>query len=145
MMGHTMRRRDVLALLGGTAATTAWSWPRAARAQQPKRVGVLMAGAQTDPTAQSNLTILKQGPRKLGWSEEQNLQIEVRWSAGEANLIQAYATDLVGLFKPDVLLTATTANLIAMQRVTRTIPIIFTQVRDPVAQGFLPNLTRPGG
>src|SRR5262249_45706478 len=67
------------------------------------------------------------------------------WSTGDANLMQAYATDLVGLFKPDVLLTATTANLIAMQRVTRTIPIVFTQVRDPVAQGFLPNLTRPGG
>jgi putative tryptophan/tyrosine transport system substrate-binding protein len=120
-------------------------WPHAARAQQFKRVGVLMTGAATDPTGQANLATFIQGLRKLGWIDEQNLRTEVRWSAGDVTLIQAYAADLVGLFKPDVLLTGGTPNLVALQRATRTIPIVFTNVGDPVEQGFVPNLTHPGG
>ena len=95
-----MRRRDFIALLGGAAA-----WPLAARAQQPKRVGVLMAGDASGPINQSNLASIIQGLRKLGWTDDQNLQIEVRWSAADPKFMEAYATDLVGLFKPDVLLS----------------------------------------
>jgi putative ABC transport system substrate-binding protein len=136
-----MQRRSFLTLLGGAMA----SWPIAARAQQPKRLGVLMSGAATEPQQQSYLATFVQGLRKLGWIEGQNLQLEVRWNSGDLTRIEAYATDLVGLFKPDVLLVQTTANLTALQRVTRTIPIVFTQVRDPVEQGLVPNLTHPGG
>jgi putative ABC transport system substrate-binding protein len=104
-----------------------------------------MSGAATEPQQQSYLATFVQGLRKLGWIDGQNLQTEVRWSAADTGRMDAYATDLVGLFKPDVLLTATTANLAALQRATRTIPIVFTQVSDPVEQGFVPNLARPGG
>jgi putative ABC transport system substrate-binding protein len=114
-------------------------------AQQPKRVGVLMNEVATNPTWQANLATFRQGLRKLGWIEDQNLQIEVRWSAGDPTRMETYATDLVGLFKPDVLLAHTTGNLVVLQRATKTIPIVFTSVSDPVAQGFVPNLNRPGG
>jgi putative tryptophan/tyrosine transport system substrate-binding protein len=143
-MTISIERRNLIPLLGGVA-TTSSLWPLAARAQQSKRLGVLMFGAATEPEWQSNLATLVQGLRKLGWIEGQNLQIEVRWSAADLNLMQAYATDLVGLFKPDVLLAASTSNLIALQRATKTIPIVFTNVSDPVEQGFVPNLTHPGG
>src|SRR5262249_36894013 len=89
--------------------------------------------------------IFMQGMRKLGWIEGQNLQTEVRWSEYDPSLIQAYATDLVGLFKPDVLLSQSTVNLAALQRATRTIPIVFLSVADPVEQGFVPSLAHPGG
>src|SRR5262245_7973599 len=141
-----MHRRSFLTLLGTSAAASAW--PLAARAQQGERVrriGVLMSRPATDPTSRSQLEIFRQGIRKLGWIEGQNLQIEVRWSAGDPSLIQAYATDLVGLFKPDVLLGSSTANLAALQRATSTIPIVFVLVADPVVQGFVQNLARPGG
>jgi putative ABC transport system substrate-binding protein len=86
-----------------------------------------------------------QGLQRLGWIDGENIRIEVRWSAADPRLMEAYASDLVGLFRPDVLLSVTTANLLALQRATTTIPIVFTEVSDPVAQGFVPNLTRPGG
>jgi putative ABC transport system substrate-binding protein len=135
-----IRRREFIAGVGSTAA-----WPLKARAQQPKRLGVLMNGAATEPGGQSNLTTFMQGMRKLGWIEGQNLQNEVRWSAADPSLVQAYASDLVDLFKPDVLLTATTTNLAALRRATSTIPIVFTYVSDPVKQGLVPSMTRPGG
>jgi putative ABC transport system substrate-binding protein len=91
-----MQRRDFITLLGGAAA----AWPFLARAQQPKRIGVLMGGAATEPASQSLLTIFVQGLRKLGWIEGQNLQIEVRWSAGDLNRTEAYANDLVGCSNP---------------------------------------------
>jgi putative tryptophan/tyrosine transport system substrate-binding protein len=136
-----VQRREFITLLGGAAAV----WPLAAGAQEAKRVGVLMNGAATDPAGQSSLTTFMQGLRKLGWIDGQNVRIEVRWNAGEASLAVAYATDLVGLLRPDVMLAATSVNLIAVQQATGVIPIVFTQVRDPVSQGFVPNLTRPGG
>src|SRR5262245_8883947 len=139
-MRNHIRRREFITLLGGAAA----AWPLAARAQQPpKRVGVLMSRAAT-PTWQSHLTTFMPGMRKLGWIEGQSLQTEVRWSAADPSLIQAYATDLVGLFKPDVLLSQSTLNLATLQRATRTIPIVFLSVADPVDQGFVPNLAHPG-
>ena len=104
-----------------------------------------MNGDASGPINQSNLATFIQGLRKLGWTDDQNLQIEVRWSAADPKFMEAYATDLVGMFKPDVLLTVTTGNLVALQRVTNTIPIVFIGVSDPVEQGLVPNLTKPGG
>jgi putative ABC transport system substrate-binding protein len=104
-----MRRREFITLLGGAAASSSASWPLVAHAQQPKRVGLLM-----NEVGQANLVTFRQGLRKLGWIEGQNLQIEVRWSAGDPTRIETYATDLVGLFKPDVLLAHTTGNLVAL-------------------------------
>jgi putative ABC transport system substrate-binding protein len=140
-MRNCIRRREFITLLGGVAA----SWPLVAHTQQPKRVGVLMSRAASDPTSQSQLTIFMQGMRKLGWIEGQNLQTEVRWSEYDPRLIQAYATDLVGLFKPDVLLSQSSVNLVALHRASRTIPIVFLSVADPVEQGFVPSLAHPGG
>lgn len=140
MAAHSTTRRGFLTLAGGATA-----FPFAAWAQEPKRVGVLMGSTATDPIGQANLATFVQGLRKLGWIDGQNLRSEVRWTAADLTLMHAYATDLVGLFNPDVLLTHTTANLAAVRRVTNTIPIVFTAVSDPVAQGFVPTLTRPGG
>jgi putative tryptophan/tyrosine transport system substrate-binding protein len=135
-----MIRRQFITLLGGAAA----AWPLAAGAQQQKGLGVLMNRAATE-SRQAQLTSFMQGMRKLGWIEGQNLQTEVRWSAYDPSLIQAYATDLVGLFKPDVLLSQSSVNLVALQRATRTIPIVFLGVADPVEQGFVPSMANPGG
>jgi putative tryptophan/tyrosine transport system substrate-binding protein len=137
-----MRRRQFIGLLGG--ALTAW--PLVARAQgEPKRLGVLMASSATDPTGQSQVATFMEGLRKLGWIEGQNLRSEVRWTAANPSLIQAYATDLVALLKPDVLVANTTANLLALRGAAGTIPIVFTAVADPVEQGFVQSLTHPGG
>jgi hypothetical protein len=106
-----MKRREFITLVGGVAA-----WPLVANAQQPKRVGVLMNGAVNDPINQSNLATFIQGLRKLGWTDGQNLQIEARWSAADPKFMEAYATDLVGMFKPDVLLTVTTGICLPCSR-----------------------------
>jgi putative ABC transport system substrate-binding protein len=136
-----IRRRQFITLLGGAAA----AWPIAVQAQQPKRLAVLMQGAASYPINQSNLATFIQGLRKLGWTDGQNLQIEVRWGAADPKFMEAYATDLVGIFKPDVLLAVQTGNLVALQRVTNTTPIVFIGVADPVEQRLVPSLTKPGG
>jgi len=133
-----MNRRAFVAGLGGAAA-----WPVVARAQEVKRLGVLNNGVQSDPNQQ--FTLVTEGLRKLGWIDGQNLRIAMRWSGADQNLRRAYASDLVDLFKPDVLLCSSTANLIALQQATRTIPIVFINVADPVKQGLVSNLARPGG
>jgi putative ABC transport system substrate-binding protein len=137
-----LRRREFIALLGGAAS----AWPLAARAQQAavRRIGVLMNGTATDPVRQSYLPAFVQGLRQLGWTEGQNLRIDVRWSAADVGLARIYAAQLIGLM-PDVILTASTINLTVVQQATTTVPIIFTAVSDPVAQGFVANLTHPGG
>src|SRR5262245_286255 len=137
-----IRRREFITLLGGAAA----AWPLAAHAQQSgKRIGVLLGGVANASTGQDNLAILVQGLHKLGWVNGENVQIETRYSAGDRSLVQAYASDLVALLKPDVLFAATTANLAALQRATSTVPIVFAGVSDPLAQGFVQSLTRPVG
>ena len=140
-----IRRRVFITLLGGAAA----AWPLAARAQQSehiRRIGVLSgAAASTGGAGQKNVTDFVRGLQKLGWVDGENIRIEIRWSAADPRLIEAYASDLVGLFKPDVILSATSANLTALRRATTSIPIVFTEVSDPVAQGFVSNLSRPGG
>src|SRR5262245_64567667 len=97
-------------LLPHAPRRSAAAWPLSARAQQPKRVGVLMGSAASAANAQSKLMTFIHGLRKLGWIDGQNLQIEVRWSAADRSLIQAYASDLVGLIKPRVLLDSPTAQ-----------------------------------
>jgi ABC-type uncharacterized transport system substrate-binding protein len=137
-----MRRREFIRLIGAAAA-----YPLAVHAQQSgrvRRIGVLMNSAEADPAYHSYLRAFVGALRSLGWSEGQNLQIEYRWNAGDAERARASATELVAL-APDLILAASTTNLAAAMRVTRTIPIVFLSVSDPVAQGFVSNLARPGG
>jgi putative tryptophan/tyrosine transport system substrate-binding protein len=137
-----MRRREFIAGVGSAAAL-----PLAARAQQSggvRRIGVLMDRVATDTIRQSYLAAFKQGLRQLGWSEGQNLHIEVRWSAGDAALARTYAAQLIGLM-PDLILTSTTINLTVIQEATSTVPVVFVSVSDPVAQGFVASMRRPGG
>jgi putative ABC transport system substrate-binding protein len=139
-------RREFITLLGGAAATPSVLWPRAARAQRSqtaRRVGVLMNGAATEPGPQSYLAAFVQALRQLGWIEGQNLSLDVRWNAGDAALARIYAAQLIGLM-PDAILASSTTNLRIIQQATSTVPVVFTQVSDPVAQGFVASLTRPG-
>lgn len=137
-----MRRRQFITLLSSAAV-----WPLAARAQQPgsaKRIGVLMNSVATDAVSQSFLAAFVQALLHLGWSEGQNIRIDVRWSAGDAALARIYAAQLIGLM-PDVILASSTTNLAVLQQATSTVPVVFVQVSDPLAQGFVANLTKPGG
>jgi putative tryptophan/tyrosine transport system substrate-binding protein len=141
--GTSMRRRQFITLLGGAAA----AWPLAARAQQQermRRVGVLMSGPATDALRQSYLAAFVLGLRQLGWTEGQNLRIDVRWNAADAELARIYGAQLIGLM-PDVILSVSTPNLTVIQQATSTVPIVFLQVSDPVAQGFVANVAHPGG
>jgi putative ABC transport system substrate-binding protein len=137
-----VRRRDFITLLSGAAA-----WPLVASAQQDarvRRIGVLMQSDASDPRAKALFTAFLQGLRSLGWIDGQTLHIDVRWSEGNAERARVLATELLGL-APDVILSSTTQNLTALVRQAPTIPIVFTLVTDPVAQGFVSNLARPGG
>jgi putative tryptophan/tyrosine transport system substrate-binding protein len=136
-------RRKFITLLGGTMVT----WPLAAQAQQAgavRRVGVLMNNKPTDSLSQSYYTELTQTLQKPGWRDGQNLRVDLRWSAGDPQLIHYYAGELVAM-TPDLIVASSSANLIAVLRASQTIPIVFLQVSDPVAQGFVPNLAHPGG
>jgi putative ABC transport system substrate-binding protein len=138
-----MRRRDFITLLGGAAA----AWPVAARAQQAsrvRRIGVLMNAVATDAEAQSHLAFFSESLRQLGWIEGQNLHVEVRWTAADVGLARIYAAQLIGLM-PDAILTQNTINLVVVQQATSTVPVVFVGVSDPVAQGFVASMTRPGG
>jgi len=142
-MTVTIGRRELLAALGGAAA----AWPLAARAQQGERVrriGVLMSLSKDDPEDEQRRAVLQQSLQQLGWSEGRNLHIEYRWFAGEPVRAQAMAKELVVL-KPDLIITASTPGLLAVGRETHTVPIVFVAVSDPVGQGFVGSLARPGG
>jgi putative tryptophan/tyrosine transport system substrate-binding protein len=103
-----------------------------------------LAQAQTDPEGQARLAAFRQGLQELGWVEGRNVHIEYRWAAGGIERMRPHATDLVAL-KPDVILASATTSLTALQQATRTIPIVFAQVTDPVGAGFVASLSRPGG
>jgi putative ABC transport system substrate-binding protein len=140
-----VRRREFITLLGGVAA----GWPLAARAQQPdrmRRIGVLMNAPESDPSYRSYAAAFAQTLQRLGWHEGKNLHLDLRWSAGDPERIGAYAAELAGM-TPDLILASSSAYLAALLRTTRTIaiPIVFVQVSDPVAQGFVSNLAHPGG
>lgn len=137
-----MRRRELITLLGGAAA----AWPLAARAQQlerVRRIGVLMVDAESDPEGQSHAKALRDGLKQLGWTEGSNLKIDYRW-AGDAGLILTFAKELVEL-RPDVILARSTPATAVLKAETRTIPIVFTTVSDPIGSGFVANLAHPGG
>ena len=137
-----MKRREFIAGLGIVAA-----WPLAARAQQPdrmQRVGVLMGVALDDPEGQARAEAFRKGLEGLGWIEGRNIQIDYRWSAGEADRARALSEELVQL-SPNVILATASPLLVALKQETRTIPIVFLQVSDPVGQGFVESLSNPGG
>ena len=138
-----MRRRDFISGIVGLAA----AWPVAARAQQPERVrriGALMNLTANDPLLVRRLSVFMQTLRQLGWSSDENVRIDTRWSGGDAQRMRRYAKELVAL-APDVLITAGGSHMGALQEATRTVPIIFVQVTDPVGAGLVASLARPGG
>ena len=137
-----IRRRDFVELLGGAAA-----WPLAARAQQPeqmRRIGVLTNLVADDPEAQARVGAFLQGLQELGWAVGRNMRIEYRWGAGDADRTRGYAAELVAL-APDVILTSGASALAPLLQATRSVPVVFAQVPDPVGAGFVNSLARPGG
>jgi len=135
-----MRRREFIAGLAGAAAI----WPLAAHAQQPRLVGLLMNGNTDEPALQANASALIQGLRDHGWVEGRNLRLAVRWNEGNAGRARTAAEEIVAL-APSAIACASTTNFLALREITRTIPVVFLQVSDPVAQGFVSTLTKPGG
>jgi len=136
-----MKRREFITLLGGAAA----GWPLAARAQLPRRIGVLMSNySQTDREGQANAAAFLDTFQRLGWTDGRNIRIEYRWGAGDAERAKASAAELIRS-APDVIVVATSPALAELQRLTSTIPIVFAQVADPVGSGFVAGLARPAG
>jgi ABC-type uncharacterized transport system substrate-binding protein len=138
-----MKRRQFITLLGCATA----AWPVAAGAQSPdriRRVGVLSPFAESDTEAQANLTTFRQAMQKLGWTDDRNFRIDLRWGGADSERIRAHAIELVG-HKPDVILVSTSLVLQPLLQQTRSIPIVFAQMSDPVGSGFVASLARPGG
>ena len=136
-----MRRREFITLLGGAAA----AWPLAVHAEQgerARRIGVLMNLAADDAEGQARIAAFLQGLQQLGWTDGGNVRIDYRFAAGDR--FQRYAEELLAL-APDVILASATPSVQALQRTTRTVPIVFAVVSDPVASGFVQSLARPGG
>src|SRR5262245_23653607 len=139
-----MQRREFITLLGASAAAL---WPLAAGAQQPqrmRRIGALMSGAADDPSALVYMTVFAQELQQLGWSIGRNVQIDYRSGASNPNEARKYAMELAAL-APDVILARSSQAVAALQSATRTVPIVFVQVIDPVGAGFVDSLARPGG
>jgi putative ABC transport system substrate-binding protein len=137
-----MKRREFTSLIGGAAA-----WPFAARAQQGgrmRRIGMLVNRAEDDPEAQANVAGFVQTLQSLGWNRDRNVQIDIRWGAADPTSSRRYAAEMVAL-SPDVILTGASAATAAMQEATRTLPIVFVNVSDPVGAGYVASLARPGG
>jgi len=138
-----MKRRAFITLLGGAAAT----WPLAARAQQAermRRLGVLMPFAADDPSGQTRLLAFAQALAQWGWTDGRNVQIDIRWGAGNPDRIRTYAAELVAL-APDIVLASGGTTLGPLRQVSRSVPTVFTGVGDPVGAGFVDSLARPGG
>ena len=138
-----MKRRTFISLLGGAAV----AWPLAARAQQAERVrriGVLMSLAADDAEGQARLAAFLQGLQQLGWTDGRNVRIGQRWGAGDAERTRQYGAELIAL-GPEVILASGDHSVVALQRATRTVPIVFVLVSDPVGTGYVQSLARPGG
>jgi putative tryptophan/tyrosine transport system substrate-binding protein len=136
-----VRRREFI------AGITAVAWPAAARAQQGdrvRRIGVLIGFDENDPEWKPRYSAFTQALADLGWTDGRNVRIDVRWAGGEINRIRALAQELVGL-QPDIIVTDSTPATLALQRETRTIPIVFAPVGEPVASGIVARLNQPGG
>jgi putative tryptophan/tyrosine transport system substrate-binding protein len=138
-----MRRRAFITLLGGAAAT----WTLAAHAQQGermRRVGIFMDLSEQDVEGQTRVAAFRKGLQDLGWTEGRNVKFDTRWTAGDPARMRRYAAELVGL-APEVIMNGGLPTLVVMQQETRSIPIVFAQVLDPVGAGFVESLARPGG
>ena len=138
-----IKRREFITLLSGTAV----AWPLAAGGQQPermRRIGVLMNLASDDAEGQARLAAFHQGLQQLGWTVGRNVQIDYRWSAGNADYIRKFAAELVAL-APDVIVSTGSPSVAVLQQATRSVPIVFTAVVDPVGGGLVASLARPGG
>jgi putative ABC transport system substrate-binding protein len=137
-----MRRREFISLMGGVVA-----WPVVARAQQRermRRIGVLMNWAADDAEGQAAVMAFKKGLEQLGWSDGRNLSIETRWGADDVERDRQYAAELIAL-SPDIFLASGTLSATALQRITRTLPIVFVNITDPTGSGLVDSLARPGG
>jgi putative ABC transport system substrate-binding protein len=138
-----MRRREFITLVGGAAV----AWPLAARAQQPEQVrliGVLMNRAASHPEGQVEMAAFQQALQQLGWTNGGNTRIDVRWGENDADRDSRYAAELIAL-TPDIFLAAGTLSVSVLQHVTRTLPIVFVNVADPIGAGLVNSLARPGG
>ena len=137
-----MRRREFIVILG-----TAVTWPLAAHAQQPesmRRIGTLLNRGPDDAVGQAFVTAFQQAMQQLGWSDGRNVRIDVRWGANDVERCRKYAAELVAL-APDVILAGGTVSVAALQNVTRTVPIVFVLIADPVGAGIVESLAKPGG
>jgi putative ABC transport system substrate-binding protein len=139
-----MNRRDLIALLGSTAAT----WPLGARAQHPehmRRIGVMMYPAADDPEAQGRMAAFVQALRQLGWTDGGNVTIDARWPAGsDPDRVRKDAAELLAL-APDVIVATGNITTAPLQQLTRTVPIVFVVTADPVGNGYVASMAHPGG
>ena len=143
MQFDQLKRRVFITLAGGAVM----GWPLAAHPQQPermRRVGALMGFAESDREGQIFIAAFREGMHNLGWTEGRNIRFDTRWAALDAELVQRFAKELVAL-QPDLILSHVTPTTAALLQQTRTIPIIFVWVSDPVGSGFVASLARPGG
>jgi len=137
---HT-RRREFITLLGGAVA----AWPLAARAQQKMRpIGVLMAYAEGDKEAQAWVAAFRDGLEKLGWTENMNVRIDYRWATADVAQIRQQAKELVAQ-QPELILSSGSPTTLALVQQTRTIPVVFANLVDPIGQGFVASMSKPGG
>ena len=137
-----MKRREFVMLVAGAA-----TWPFAARAQQSeqmRRIGILMNRAANDAEGKARLTLFRQALQQLGWSEDRNIRIEICWGEDKVDLERKCAAELIGV-APDVILASGTESVIALQSLSRTLPIVFAAVGDPVGAGFVESMAHPGG
>jgi putative tryptophan/tyrosine transport system substrate-binding protein len=140
-----MRRREFITLVGGAAATVAWlPLARAQQGERMRRIGVLFGLPADDPQGKAIIAVFLQALQQLGWTDGRNLQIEYRWGAGDAEALRKHAAELVTL-TPDVMLATGGTSMGPLLQATRSVPIVFANVPDPVGSGFVESLSRPGG
>src|SRR5262249_53585310 len=139
-VGEAVRRRDLIKVIAGSAI----AWPLAARAKPERHIVMLISTDAEDPDTQARVTALLQGLQQLGWTDGRNIRISTRWSASNPDRIRKYVAELSGL-APDIIVAPGAATLGPLLQATRTIPIVFVTVPDPVGSGFVESLARPGG
>jgi len=135
-----MRRRELITLLGGASL----AWPLAARAQQPRGIGVLTLFSEHDTEGRVRFSAFQEGLREAGWVEGRNIRIDYRWADGDLDRLRAYAAEIIGL-APEAIFCNSTPVLAALRQETQTIPIVFTGISDPIGAGFVASLARPAG
>jgi putative ABC transport system substrate-binding protein len=138
-----MKRREFITLVGGVAAVRSLT-ARAQQSGRTARVGVLMGIGESDPEARPRVEALEQGFRELGWIKDKNLQLDYRWTAGDLNLAQRFAKEIVEL-KPDLIVVHSTPAVKALRQLTTSIPMVFALIADPIGSGFVQSLSHPGG